>query len=200
MTKLKQTREPIGLMDISAARPRRRIDPVTVHSPYGHGIDRVNRIYDQLALMFKRKQITPRQFDAGERLQIAADTVYGQAGGAMDFDRARGGSLPGQPPALPYLVASETLHQAKMRLYPRDYATVYRVCVEGAKIETCCGLFGERRNGREAGKALRRGLDVLADLWWPEGERRSKASVFRSEKATVGDDAVVTVGRVYHAG
>ena len=194
----RQPKEPLSLVNVSAVRPRRRIDPVTVHSPYGHGIDRVSKVFDQLALMFKRKQLSARQFQAGERLQIAADTVYGQAGGAMDFERGRGGTVPGQPPALPYLVASETLSQAKLKLYPRDYATVYRVCVEGAKVDACAELFGH--DNREAGRALRRGLDELASLWWPMNTSKPVPRFFRTEDSSVGDGAPVEPGRVYHAG
>lgn len=181
---------------ISAVR-KRRVVQVSVHSPYGHGIDRVQKVFDQLATMFKRKQLTERQFQAGERLQRANDVIYGQAGGAMDFDRARGSGVPGQPPIMPYLLASESIANAKNRLYPRDFATVWRVCIEGKKVDDCCGLFNEGPGGREAGRALRRGLDELADMWWPIRAASGKASFFRTEVAVAGEEGVVTVGEVY---
>ena len=52
----------------------------------------------------------------------------------------------------------------------------------------------------EAGKALRRGLDVMADFWWPEGRREHTIKTFREGISLVTGSQVVTAGGTYHAG
>lgn len=170
-----------------------------VHNPFGHDTSVVVKIYDPLVAMMKRRQITSDQFLAGERLQLAYETVHGQAGGAMDFERSRGSGLPGQMPAPPYMVASETLRLAKMWLYPRDYAVVHRVCIQGIKIADCAHLFGEGKESKlEAGRALKRGLTQLAEKWgYSSIGRKSKPSVFRDEELTVGDAGIVVRGETF---
>lgn len=187
---------------MSAVRKPRATTKVRVHNPYGHGIDHVEKIIDTISAMFKRRQLSELQFQAGQRLQIAYEVVYGQAGGSMDFGRTRGGSTPGQMPAEPYMLASELLRKAKQKLYPRDYAVTYRVCVQGLKIEDCGEIFGRGREGRlEAGRALRRALDELAHLWWPVKDRVPRPSVYRSEKSKAGAEGIIEVPNgVYHTG
>lgn len=170
-----------------------------VHNPFGHDTSVVVKLYDPVVAMLKRRQITSDQFQAAERLQFAYETVHGQAGGAMDFDRSRSSGVPGQMPAPPYMVASETLRLAKMWLYPRDYAVVFRVCIQGIKIADCAHLFGVGKEGRlEAGRALKRGLTQLAEKWgYSSNGRRAKSCVFRDGELTVGDEGIVVRGETF---
>lgn len=171
---------------------RKTIEGV-VHNPLGHDTNVVIKIYDPLIAMQKRKQITADQYQAAQRLQFAYETVYGQAGGSMDFDRSRGSGAAGQPPAQPYMVASETLRLAKQWLYPKDYAVVFRVCIQGIKISDCGHLFDDGREGKlEAGRALKRGLGVLSDKWgYSSMGRKNSPSYFREAESTVEDIPVV---------
>jgi len=177
----------------------RRIIEGEVHNPFGHDTSVVVKIYDPVVAMLKRRQITSDQFQAAERLQLAYETVHGQAGGAMDFERSRGSGLPGKMPAPPYMVASETLRLAKMWLYPRDYAVVHRVCIQGIKVSDCAQLFGPGKEGKlEAGRALKRGLTQLAEKWgYSSIGRRAKPSVFRDEELTVGEAGIIIRGETF---
>ena len=170
-----------------------------VHNPLGHDTNVVVKIYDSIVAMHKRGQINAAQYEAAEKLRIAHDVVYGQAGNAMDFDRSRGGGSPGRMPAQPYMVACETLRIAKFQLFPRDYAVVYRVCIQGIRIADCGHLFKAGREGQlEAGKALRRGLSQLADHWGLSNKgRKGKPSYFRNDKSQAGDNPLVERGNAF---
>lgn len=94
----------------------------------------------------------------------------------MDFDRARGstGTAP-VCPALTFLLAAECTSQARLKLYPKDFAIVHRVCVIGLTIEAAARqLYDPQYHGdwppyvRNAGVRFREGLDQLADMWWPD--------------------------------
>lgn len=183
-------------------KPAQRTERVRVASPYGHGIDRVDRVVDTLAVMTKRRQLTEPQYHAGLRYRSCYEIIYGQLGGASDFDRARGRGLPGSPPPLTYMQASETVSLVKQVLYPRDYAVVHRVCVEGLTIEECAErLFGstDRAAREEAGRHLREGLRELAERWYPE-KHNAKIRAFRTDKPSAGDAQSVEPGKVHHAG
>lgn len=180
------------------ASERRRTEHVRVHGAYS-GIDRVDRVVDTMRAMLRRRQISPREYQAGERIQQASETIVAPTGNVMDFDRACGGSVPGQPPAMACLVAADVLDQAYKHLYPRDYAVVWRVCVQGLRIDQCGHLFAHGRSGREeAGRALRRALGELADLWWPKGPNRTRT--YRPEKPKAGHAEMTEAARVYFAG
>lgn len=189
---------------ISAVRrpkdqPQRKTLEGVVHNPYGHDTNVVVKIYDPIVAMQKRGQITADQFEAAEKLRIAHDVVYGQAGNAMDFERSRGSGSPGRIPAQPYMMACETLRIAKMRLYPRDYAVVYRVCIQGIKVADCGHLFANGREGKlEAGRALKRGLSELADHWGLSNKgRKGKPSYFRDGESLAGDNPIVERGNSF---
>lgn len=164
-----------------------------VHNPYGNGTNIVCKIWDPLVAMQKKGQITADQYLAAQRIQFAYETVYGQAGGAMDFDRARGGGNPGAGPAQFYMVASESLRLAKLWLYPRDHAVVYRVCIQGLRVADCANLFGEGKEAKlEAGRSLKRGLSELARRWGYSGSNtKRKPEFFREEESRVEDIPVV---------
>lgn len=183
---------------ISAVRRRKTLQG-SVHNPLGHDTNTVVKIYDSIVAMQKRGQITADQFEAAEKLRIAYDTVHGQAGNAMDFDRSRGGGVPGRMPAQPYMLACEVLRVAKFRLYPRDYAVVFRVCIQGIRVADCGELFGQGREGKlEAGRALKRGLSELADLWgFSNKGRKGKPSYFREEESVAGDNPIVERGNTF---
>ena len=95
----------------------------------------------------------------------------------MDFDRARGSSGLSPTPALTFLLAAETVSEARKKLYPKDFAIVHRVCVLGLTIEKAAQeLYDQRFDGswrvylEEAGRKFRAGLDALADMWWPDSK------------------------------
>ena len=176
-----------------------RTEPARVASPTVPGaVEDVRRSIDTLTSMARRRQITDREAAAGLRYRTAYDTIYGQMGGVMDFDRSRGGGTPGQPFGVAYLHAAEQVSDVKRWLYPQDYTMVHRVCALGHTLEDCAGLFsgspGEAR--REAGRRLRAGLEQLADRWFPAGPPARMRAV-RMDRAEATEASVVDVGGVY---
>lgn len=184
------------------ARPDTEL--VGVPSPYAHGIDYVRRVMDTLNAMHRRKQITKREHDAGSRIQDAFGTLYGVMGGAMDFDRVRGGSQPGSPPGPPQLAASQLLASVRDRLYPDDWKVVALVCGEGRSIEeTANALYGapaSRGQMEDCGRRLREGLRQMADRWFPlERAQGGGLRSMRAEKPTQINPGQLTPGNVAHA-
>jgi hypothetical protein len=186
----------------TTARPK--TETAEVASPYTLGkTDRVERISDTLTTMFNRRQISQLQFGAGDRYRSAWDMTYASSGGSMDFERARGSSGLSPTPALTFLLAAETVSEARKKLYPKDHAIIHRVAVLGLTIEQAARqLYDSRWDGewapyvRQAGWKFRNGLDALAEMWWPDartktdpktGEEVRPMRRFMTEKAEVTD-------------
>lgn len=200
---------------MTATKPRRAAPPptarpkmedVTVASPTVPGaVERVQKIMDPLSTMFKRKQISERAYLAGDHYRLSYERLHGASGGAMDFERARGGGLPGSPPAPAYLIASEVVSQVRRCLYPQDFAIVYRICVLGMTLreagENLLRTSPSRQQEEDCGRRLREGLGQMADWWFPE--RHGTGSRMRShveERATSTDASLVPKrGGVVHA-
>lgn len=179
-------------------------------------IDRVERICDTLTSMFNRRQISQLQYGAGDRYRMAHEMTSASSGGSMDFERARGSSGLSPTPALTYLLAAETVSEARKKLYPKDFAIVHRVCVLGLTIEQAAKqLYDSQWDGewspyvRQAGWKFRNGLDALADMWWPDaktkvdrktGEEIRPIRGVMSERAEVSDAvSVAPSSSVAHA-
>ncbi len=167
-------------------------------------VETVHRVTDTLVAMFKRKQLSEREFMAADRIRMAQEKLYGAAGGAMDFDRIRGGGSPSAGPQDSYLAAAETMREIKHLLYPKDYAVVLRVCAKGMTVEqAAANLYQEnptRAEKEDCGRRLREGLTQMADKWFPEN--RGQASRMRShvsERAGVTDAEFVPSSNVAHA-
>jgi hypothetical protein len=192
----------------TTARPR--TEKAEVSGAYTAGkTDVVERVIDTLTSMFNRRQITQLQLGAGERYRVAHEMTSASMGGSMDFDRVRSGSAGAahQTPAMTYLLAAETVSEARKRLYPRDFAIVHRVCVLGLTIEQAARqLYDSQWDGewtpyvRQAGWKFRNGLDALADMWWPDSKTKTDPKTgeevrpmrrTRTERATVTDAVTV---------
>jgi hypothetical protein len=172
MSKKRKTHKP------TLARARTETAEVS-HPRVAGKTEYVVRVMDTLQTMFNRRQITQLQFGAGDRYRTAHDMTSGSAGGAMDFERARGSSGIAPTPALTFLLAAETVSEARRYLYPKDFAIVHRVCVQGFTIEqTAKQLYDQQYDGKwqtyltEAGRKFRAGLDALADRWWPDAKQK----------------------------
>lgn len=155
--------------------------------------------------MFKRKQLSKTEYQAGIRIQEAFDTLTAGPGGSMDFDRVRGGSAPGSPPSPPQIDASNLLNLVQSALYNQDWAVVLRVCGQGMSIEeTTENLYGKptsRAQRDDCGRRLKEGLRQMADRWFPRerSEQGGGMRFMRSEKATATDVVATAPGRTAHA-
>ncbi|WLB14810.1 hypothetical protein QIH87_50230 (plasmid) [Bradyrhizobium elkanii] len=174
----------------------------------------VERVVDTLTTMFNRRQISQLQYGAGDRYRTAHDMTSASSGGSMDFDRVRGGSGVSPTPALSFLMAAETVREARHFLYPRDFAIVHRVCAQGFTIEQAARqLYDERFDVpwaaylSDAGRRFRTGLDELADRWWPDarttidkktGEEFRPRQGFRTERADQTDAPAASPSPVAH--
>lgn len=187
-------------------RERLTAEPITetvkVSHPRLEGhIEIVQRVMDTLSTMLKRKQLKEREYLAGDRIRSAQEKLYGSPGGAMDFERVRGGGLPGAAPAISYLIAADIMAETKRYLYPQDYAVVHRICALGMTIEqTAAHLYKPARRAQreDCGRRLREGLAQMADRWFPEHRGRGgNMRSFSTERAMPTDLAVVEPGRVH---
>lgn len=183
-----------------SAAPKVEIAKV-VHPRLAGCIEIVQRVVDTLDAMRKRRHLSEREYQAADHYRTCWDTVHGSVGGVMDFDRPRGGALPGQPPAPRYLLASEVCSEARRYLYPQDYAVVHRVCALGMSVEeTAMHLYQinpTRPQKEDCGRRLREGLAQMADRWFPE--HRGRGNRMRShveERATATDAATVSSSSV----
>lgn len=152
-----------------SARPKTKL--VTVASPTVPGaVEHVERVIDRGDVINFLQKKFPREHRAAERIRSAWEIVHGQAGNVMDFDRARGGVLPGSPPLQHALRASGDLLEAKKVLYHEDYRIVMLIAGEGCPISTAAGIVHRRTANRgeieQVGRQFRAALGRLADHWW----------------------------------
>lgn len=185
------------------AFPKLFTDRVSHPRLEGH-IEIVSRVVDTLEAMRRRKQLSEREYQAADHYRTCFDIIHGSVGGSLDFDRARGGSNPGSPPAPHYMLASEVVSEVKRHLYPKDYAVLHRVCALGMTIEQATAqLYSPvgRAQKEDCGRRLREGLSQMADRWFPEN--RGEGNRMRShisERATVTDvESVPHSSSVAHA-
>lgn len=197
-----KTRRP-PIEEKPSAAPKTQSDKVA-HPRLAGYVETVRRVVDTLDAMRKRKHISEREYQAADHYRTCFATLYGSMGGALDFDRARGGSTPGSPPAPHYMLASEVVSSVRSFLYPKDYAVVHRVTALGMSIEEAAAqLYAPvtRAAKEDCGRRLREGLAQMADKWFPEN--RGQASRMRShvsERAGVTDvEAVPRSSSVAHA-
>lgn len=137
--------------------------------------DYVEHVVNPIELMRARRQLDALAYRAASHIGAAYETINGAVGGAMDFDRARGGGSPGAPPPQHYLEAADVLSQAKKYLYPSDYRVIGLVVIEGLSIQGAAqaihGAKPSRAEREETSRRLREGLHQLAERWWPRQAR-----------------------------
>jgi hypothetical protein len=101
----------------------------------------VERVVDTLDSMLKAgpRHLTIRQWQAGQIFRSAYEVLEGAVGNTMDFDRIRGGGLPGSPPPPRRLFASDRIAEAKDMLYDGDYCIIEKIAGIGYSLERCAG-------------------------------------------------------------
>lgn len=133
----------------------------------------VDRVIDLLAQMFGRGDISQIQFAAGDRYRTSFETLSASAGGAGDFDRVRGAGVP-DGLGISYVRAARSVSDARLKiLYPRDYAVLHRVCVEGKTFEQVARDLSSSDLGvsfyrKEISYMFKSALSQLAAAWWPD--------------------------------
>jgi len=200
MANTKPRRPPIE--EKPSAVPKTQLDRVD-HPRLAGLVETVHRVTDTLSAMFKRKQIGEREYMAAEKYRTCFAALYGQMGGVGDFERSRGGSNPGSPPAPHFLLAAEAVSEVRKYLYPKDFCVVYRVVALGMTIEQATEQLYDpvtRASKEDCGRRLREGLSQMADRWYPENQgagHRMRSHV--SERAQATDIEAVPQANVAHA-
>lgn len=185
--------------------PSPRTETARVASPYGHGIDTVQRVIDMIDAMHKRRQLDDQEYQAAITYRTAYEIVIGQAGGAMDFSRVRGGSLPGSPPLPARLSAADILLQVE-KLGLIDRLVVEFACGEGRTLAEIGAHLGVRNPGHR----LRESLTILGRIWHPEAKGSpGKIRVYspdgpidrnaKREAIRAAQEGVVAPARAVHA-
>lgn len=165
--------------------------------------------------------LTDRQFSAAQEYQRAYETQFVGLGESMNFDRVRGPRNPTMSPPERAMAAAKKISDANSLLrwtIDRDakpgeikraehvIGLIERFAGRGYNIEDCArqvyGIASEARvSGRkrsEIGKAIKDGLDVLADSWF--GSPKERMRVFVEERPTGIDPDAFSPGVTAHAG
>jgi hypothetical protein len=181
--------------EVTLARPK--TEAAVVASPTVPGkTQEVDRVVDLLTQMYNRRDISQIQFAAGDRYRTSFEMLSASAGGAGDFDRVRGAGNPSGM-AETYVSAARSVSDAKLRiLYPRDYAVLHRVCVEGKTLERVAKDLssfdlGTKFDRQTIGYMFKSALSQLAAAWWPD-------KVPRIDKGTL--DYIAQLGGELRAG
>jgi hypothetical protein len=199
---------------IAAAQPPKWAPPKTaparVDSPTVPGaVEHLTRAVSTVDAMHQRRQLSDAQHRAAQKCCNAYEVLYGAAGGAMDYDRARGSGPPGKTPHLAALLAADTMAEAREALYDDDHVIIMLVVCQGLSIEeTALRLFGadERAHKEEAGRRLRVALTELAKLWYGGDVQSRRSSPIAVKPWTApgakhcpGEERTVPKGRAAHA-
>jgi hypothetical protein len=127
-----------------------------------------------------KNKLGRQQVLAAETYRMAFETMHATLGGAMDFDRVRGGSGGSKSPPEAVLAASETLRHARAVLGIQATVIVEQIVCHGHTAEATarlvCGyLEGQKVKARDAnyvGRIVREGLTQLGLRWHPNPSRQ----------------------------
>jgi hypothetical protein len=136
-------------------------------------------VLDPLDGMLRSHQIVLRQWQAAQIFRAAWDVLVGSIGGAMDFDRVRGGGLPGAPPGPRQMYAASKINEAQGWLYDEDWPIVAMVVADGMTLERVAHkLLGHcsKADRTALGNRLRASLTALASHWVPEATKQPMRS------------------------
>jgi hypothetical protein len=155
------------------------------------------------------KHLTVRQWQAGQIFRSAYETLSGACGGSMDFDRVRGGGVPGQPFGERQLHAGNRMNEAQRVLYSEDMLIIEGIGGLGESIDKCASRFYGRQASKadktKVGDRLRIGLEKLAESWVPEAKKqpmrtwRPREAIPRSSLEAARGTIMVTPNAVAHA-
>jgi hypothetical protein len=178
-------------------QPKRRLaaDPIEY---VGH-ITRTRSAIDRLT---GKNRLDRQQAAAADTYRAAFETLHATLGGAMDFDRVRGGGSGYRSPPDAALAASETLKRARDILGIQATIIVEQIVCHGHSVEACARLVfsypeGQTVKARDAnhvGRILREGLTQLGLRWHPN-PRRGQTRTWRpaDSRATANATGLCTV-------
>ena len=163
------------------ARQRMRTDYVA--SPNNRGTrNMVQRVVNSLDFLWTRGKLNEHEYNAALRYQAAWECIHSSIGGQIDFERARGGGMPGGSLASAHLAAAGTIKEARKVLGEEEFAIVHRVVALNYAILDVADKLG--RNRKTISAHLKKALSKLVDFWelgkcWEGVERRRRVYAHR---------------------
>ncbi len=126
-----------------------------------------------------KNKLDARQANAADEYRDAYEAIRLSLGGAMDFDRVRGGGGP-VAPAEAALIAGEKLRKVKAVVGQRAILIVEHIVCHGRTVEECARIMygyqdGQATGSRDVnyvGRALREALSEIANAWHPIQKRQ----------------------------
>jgi hypothetical protein len=184
-----------------SAQPKTR-RAIVSHPTVAGQVESVQVVVVSLEGTLKRAKVEKDGRLAAEKFAQAWETVYGQAGGAADFDRVRAGKGGGGLP--PYMEACETLRVAKYRLDALSHTIVENIVGRTMTIENCARLIFKIDPPRRSAKddvrhRLRDGLHELATLWFPTSRNRQISGYAAPEGHVVAEHDEMPEATAVHA-
>lgn len=194
----------------AAASGRPRTIETRVASPtVPNTVEVVQKVSDPLETMFRARQLNERQWHVIERYRASLETLYGQAGGALDFERVRSGWAPGSGLQVRYMDAAEFMRRVRQSLHPLDHTIV--VLILGGHggqppmtfREAAQRLDIDGVDHRVIGHRFRFALNDLADMVFGETHGADKRGIVKyvaDDGWSMPSDATeIKPGRVAHA-
>ena len=155
---------------LKTARDAQRIKVQTIEGGFGNGFDRTERVIvmDTVTAMFRRRQLTIRQFETAEYFRRAFE-FSGGVPSSMNGKR-RGGSQPHtRMPAQSQLWAASVLNDTARILGELDGRIFRMIAGEGFSVEKTtaiiCGAIHIEAEQRLIGRRFRDGLNRMAREW-----------------------------------
>lgn len=199
------TKKPPPPRTAAEVREREKgLMPIYEHGVY-QGAREVDRVVDTVTAMWKRKQLSRRQWLAADKYRDAWDAMNTGSPCALDMERMGGGSGGGSPTD-EQMWGAGMVASAERTLGVIDGRIVRLVVGEGRTVaeaaEAICGLPPSRAILEHYGRRFRDGLDVLASMWIKDQggrEIRGTGKGLKFDPALAGTDEAA-VGKVAHAG
>jgi hypothetical protein len=159
-------------------RKERTKPPVLARDPVER-IGNLLRTVPSVNRLKGKNKLDARQAHAAEEYRDAYETIRTSLGGAMDFDRVRGGGG-SVAPAEAALIAGEKLRKVKAIVGQRAILIVEHIVCQGRTVEECARIMygyvdGQATSSRDVnyvGRALREALSEMANAWHPIQKRQ----------------------------
>lgn len=181
-----------------------------VAHPELHFTEAVEYVRSPVDYLRGKQKLDPYQVAAAEKYRGAWELLQSSPGGAMDFERVRGGGAPGSPPAVALLAAADILAEAAEVLGRHVLVIDASVGFGYSVAETAARLYRKvpsRSDIEFIGRLIRECLSMLAVKWGQGKNTKSQhriLSLYRPFSAIpVASEAVegpMKVGGTAHAG
>jgi len=167
----------------------------------------ISRVVSSTERLTGKNKLDRQQRLAADKYRTAFETLQSPLGGAMDYDRIRGGGGSFTGPAEAMMIAGQTLKAARNLLGARTTVVVDQIVCHGKTAEECARLlYGymdpekvASRDTNHVGRLLREALTQLGQHWFPDNTSRRLRTYrpFDSEM-TIGDAGVRDISAAVH--